>query len=292
MKPRIGYKSGLSKGQNERSVAVSRSRSADSRTRLSIGMRMKTSRYSEVTRRNLLKAPSLLLANPLVAARTEGAVSRNPFSLPGAANILTESDFGIVNGAITAGTPYRSVLALNGLYAPPYASSDFVLEMWLFGERVVTRDYEWFPTEVRRTGALHGIEVSSSTVLAAGRRGLVIAVTLKNLGQRVRRVPLQFKITGSLDYVHTWDFGRPDTTKKVTESVGSPSRVVRRNDAGALVNANRHPEPEMGTLVFSLGHPNDARARCATNLLCRGGNRKIPKSPKQFVATCCTIPPK
>lgn len=197
--------------------------------------KMKSNRDTEVTRRNLLKAPTLLLASPVGAALSEKQASSSPFVLPGSANILKESDFGIVNGAITPGVPYGNVLALNGLYAPPYASSDFVLEMWLFGERVPTRGYEWFPIEVRRKGALYGIHVSSVTALAPGQRALVLAVTLQNAGKRARMIPLQFKITGSLDYVHTWDFGRPDTTKKKTEAVGSPSRVVRRNDAGAIV---------------------------------------------------------
>jgi hypothetical protein len=54
--------------------------------------------------------------------------------------IITEEEhFGIINGLVTAGINHRDVGTLNGLYAPPYASSDFNFELRLFGEKVRTR---------------------------------------------------------------------------------------------------------------------------------------------------------
>ncbi|PYV44214.1 MAG: hypothetical protein DMG06_07435, partial [Acidobacteria bacterium] len=85
--------------------------------------------------------------------------------------IITEEEhFGIINGVLTAGINYRDVGTLSGLYAPPFASSDFMLELRLFGEKVPTKKYDWRPIEVRREGELHGITVSTSTILASGRR--------------------------------------------------------------------------------------------------------------------------
>ena len=47
------------------------------------------------------------------------------FSLDGKANIVDEENSGIINGYITTGVNYRDVLSISGLFAPPYASSDF-----------------------------------------------------------------------------------------------------------------------------------------------------------------------
>src|SRR5580704_8218976 len=96
-------------------------------------------------------ALSFLLLLP--AAESDGPFTRL-FALQGEQNIVGESDFGIVNGFATVGTPYRNATAVSRAFAPPYASSDFLLELWLFGERVPVSSYEWMPVEVRREGVL------------------------------------------------------------------------------------------------------------------------------------------
>ena len=85
------------------------------------------------------------------------------FALAGESNILEEADLGIVNGQSTVGTPYRNALSLSGLFAPPYASSDFFLEVRLFGEKVAATNYRWYPMEVKRSGGVREVRVDSST---------------------------------------------------------------------------------------------------------------------------------
>lgn len=162
------------------------------------------------------------------------------FTLPGDRNILDEQHFGIINGHITPGIPYRNVLAVGPLFAPPYASSNGYIEVRLFGDRVRTETYEWRPVEVRRSGTLGGIRVSSETVLVSGRRALLLAFTLSNPGKRAAQIPVQVDITGTLEYVRTWDFGRP-VTKEKTDSEGSASLVLRRNNAGAIAVSSDLP---------------------------------------------------
>ena len=174
-----------------------------------------------------IKAPAVRSVEP---SRLEDL-----FALEGRANILDERHFGIINGFITSGIPYRQVTSIGGLYAPPYASSNFTLEVWLFGEKVQTQKYKWLPIEVERSGTLKGIHVSSSTVLVARKRAVILRLTLQNTTAKKQIIPLQLNILGSLDYVQTWDFSRPNTNKKVTEAIGSASRVIRQNDTGALV---------------------------------------------------------
>jgi hypothetical protein len=158
----------------------------------------------------------------------------DPFLFPGDRNIRDEEHFGIINGLITTGVNYRDVGSLSGLYAPPYASSNFLLEMRLFGGKVLTKTYEWHPTEVRRKGEVDGISVSTTSCLVHGVRGGLIELTLQNTTSERKEIPIQLNILGSLDYVKFWEFSYPDTTKKTTTAVSEAKRVVRENEAGAM----------------------------------------------------------
>ena len=197
------------------------------------------------TRRSLLKAmgtvalvPSLKglsaspSGSPAAKAVTQVAPAEglkqselvDPFLFPGERNIRDEVGFGIINGLITPGVNYRDVGSLSGLYAPPYASSDFLLEVWLFGEKVLTMEYEWHPAEVRRKGEVHGISVSTASCLAHGVRGGLLELTLQNMTSEKKKIPIQLNILGSLEYVKFWGFGQPQTEKKVTTAVAEATR--------------------------------------------------------------------
>ena len=207
------------------------------------------------TRRSLLKAmgtvalvPSLkgLGANqsgpPAAKAETQVATAGagkqpelvDPFMFPGDRNIRDEDHFGIINGLITTGVNYRDIGSLSSLYAPPYASSDFLLEVRLFGEKVPTKRYEWHPTEVPRKGEVHGISVSTTSCLVHGVRGGLLELTLQNTTSEKKKIPIQLNILGSLDYLKVWEFSYPNTTKKTTAAVSEVKRVVRENEAGAI----------------------------------------------------------
>ena len=56
------------------------------------------------------------------------------FGICGEANILDDKHLGIINGHLTLNTLHSDVLALRGLYAPPYASSNFSLDARVAGE--------------------------------------------------------------------------------------------------------------------------------------------------------------
>ena len=158
----------------------------------------------------------------------------DPFLFQGDRNIRDENHFGIINGLITTGVNYRDVGSLSVLAAPPYASSDFLLEVRLFGEKVPTKTYDWRPAEVRRQGAVRGISVSNTTCLVHGVRGGLLELTLQNTTSAKKNVPIQLNILGTLDYVKFWGFSYPDTTKKTTTAVSEAKRVVRENEAGAI----------------------------------------------------------
>jgi len=157
------------------------------------------------------------------------------FKMRGDRIITEEEHFGIINGVLTAGINYRDVAGLSGLYAPPYASSDFLFEFRLFGERVLTRQYDWRPIEVHREGQLEGVAVSTSTLLVSGKRGALLSVTLRNTTAHRLHLPVQLGIMGSFENVKYWGFPRPDTTKNKTSIAVERHRITRQNAQGAVV---------------------------------------------------------
>ena len=169
------------------------------------------------------------------------------FAMQGDRIITEEDDFGIINGLLTMGVNYRDVGTLSGLFAPPYASSDFLLELRLFGEKVSTKRFDWRPTEVRREGELQGIAVSTSTTLIHGKRAGILSVTFRNTTPKARVVPLQLNIIGDmiqndarigLDYVKYWGFSRPVTTKSKTSVLVEGRWITLHNSSGAVVVAS------------------------------------------------------
>jgi hypothetical protein len=157
---------------------------------------------------------------------------------PGENNIREEDHYGIINGHITVGVNYKDVGGIGGMYAPPYASTDFLLEMRIGGRPVPTAEYSWTPIEVRRKGRAGDIEVASETLLLHGQRSGMLRLTITNRGGRTTNVPLQFNIVGSFDRVGLWGFPRPQTQKNQTTATTESNRVVRFNSAGAFVIAS------------------------------------------------------
>ena len=119
------------------------------------------------------------------------------FGMKGDSILLEEKDLGIFNGMLTVNTPYTNVLGIGGMWAPPYLSSDFSLDVRLFGDIVKSTKYSWLPCEIKRQGKVNGIDVSSSLVLADGCRGGVLAFELTNKSEKSVKVPLQINLGGT-----------------------------------------------------------------------------------------------
>ena len=190
----------------------------------------------------------------LLGLAASGEPSRrptDPFALDGARNILDEDAFGIVNGKLTVGIPYRNAFAISGLWAPPYVSSDFSLGITLLGQPVATDRYTWHPFQVDRAGSIQGIAVESVTMLIPGTRAGLVEVTLKNPASEPREVPVAIAVGGTLDRVGSgganpdqgWEFGRPQsqtaTTRKAADGsliacARRPSHCVARQQAASV----------------------------------------------------------
>ncbi len=184
-------------------------------------------------------------------AMTTSAQTIDPsvFSLDGKDNIVAEENFGIINGKVTTRVHYRDVGGVSGLFSPPYASSDFLLEIRLFGEQVATSTYTWSPFEVIREGNLHGISVKTNTVLIEGTRTGVMALTLFNTTDKPLVVPIQFHVQGGLDRVENWEFHRPKGDRKTDVTVKGGS-MVRTNDRGFVALRSDVPDLDWFGLAF------------------------------------------
>lgn len=156
------------------------------------------------------------------------------FAMNGEASIMDEADLGIINGMLTTNVTFRDPLSLRGLYAPPYASSDFQFEIRVAGEKVATRKYTWYPFTVERRGSIRDLDISSTLSLCAEQRAALLAITFENRGRDSLRIPVQFTIRGGLDYVTEWEFGKPNALKAVVVEADA-NRLVMRNEMGAIV---------------------------------------------------------
>ena len=71
------------------------------------------------------QVPEPLRPSPAPPMGHPGVNFHDLFAISGDRLITDEEHFGILNGHLSVGVNYRDVAELSGLFAPPYASSDF-----------------------------------------------------------------------------------------------------------------------------------------------------------------------
>jgi hypothetical protein len=172
----------------------------------------------------------------LADAQTPAA---DPFALDGHGNILQETHFGIANRKVTCGIPYRDVLGIKGIWAPPYVSSDFGLCVSIFDKTVTTKSYTWHPLYVERSGEVDGIAIESVAALIPGSRAGLLSFTLKNTDQKPRKVPLVLSAAGTLDRAGRWEFGVAQSTTAVKRKVVDGQLWLEQNDLAIAVQAEK-----------------------------------------------------
>ena len=188
------------------------------------------------------------------------------FALAGRDNITRPEHFGIKGFMLTASVPYRDALSVKGLWAPPYASSDFMLEVRLHGEPVPTVDYRWDGNSCRREGSLRGLAVRSVLATPMTQRVAVLQFTVTNEDAAGVTVPVQMAIRGAVDEVSFWEFSGPGCSETNTpwaeranawvcegsreQDARGPSNdlLVKRKESRALAVATDLPMDRWETL--------------------------------------------
>lgn len=155
------------------------------------------------------------------------------FDMDGRQIIQDEDDLGIINGKLTAGINYRDVAGISGLWAPPYVSSNFILDGRVRGEKVPTTKWVWRPFQVEREGSVSNVAVSSTTTMIYGHRAAVVSFTFKNSGRTV--MPLEFFTLGWLDPVRDWGFPRPASHSETTLQADGRRLTLRQGNQAVVV---------------------------------------------------------
>lgn len=240
------------------------------------------------TTRVFPRMPLIVLAAALMAlpglVSGEEVPPHDPFAFDGSRNILQEEHFGIVNGKLAAGIPYRRVSGVRGLWAPPYVSSDFQLDVNVLGQPVTTDRYTWHPFQVERSGTVQGIAVETVTALVPGGRSGVMEITLINHGDDARTVPVTVSIAGTLDAADRetahgasgWLFAAPESRTVTTRKVDGGALVLEQGRLSLVVRASRAIAWPDGTgsitvppsgrsnlyVAFAMGPSVEAKAAC------------------------------
>ncbi len=216
----------------------------------------------------------------------------DPFAMDGARNIVQEEHFGIVNGKLTSGIRYQNVLGVAGLWAPPYVSSDFALDITALGERIPTERYVWHPYHVERAGTVQGIEAHSITMLVPGLRAGLLEISFKNPGLEARTIPLKISAKGTLDNAGPadplgrtgWSFSTPVSRTPTTRSLSDGALLLEQGDLAIVLHASDAIAWSVGTqygegsvtvlpagtvrlyIAFGIGPKAEAQAACKTLL--------------------------
>ncbi len=229
---------------------------------------------------SLVLIVSLFSAYPAPAVEKQNSPT-DLFSMDGQDIITDPGHLGIINGKLTVGTPQGQVARIDGLWVPPYVSSDFALNVEVFGKEVPTQSYRWWPFKIEQRGEINGVEVSSATVLAPGKRGGLVALTLRNTTQNPLEAPLTFKTRGTLDRCDFWEFSGA-ISSTATQPVAVKSTLTLKAGKLAIVlyasgnNVKWDAANKVGTksltlqpgktakiyLAFAMGPSAEAAAAC------------------------------
>lgn len=208
------------------------------------------------------------------------AVSGDPFAMDGEAIITGPEHLGIINGKLTLGTPHGQIARIDGLWAPPFVSSDFVLKVSVLGDEVPTEGYRWWPYKVERQGKAGRVEVSAATVLADGKRAGLVALALRNQGEEAIDIPLRFDVAGTLDSCGFWEFAGAKSSTATTPSAEGKTLTLAAGGLAIVLEGTgrldwdaekKSAEQTLrlapgGTetlyLAFALGPAEEAAAEC------------------------------
>ena len=172
-----------------------------------------------------------------LAGEPSGRDLGNVFALDGQACILEETHCGIANGHLTVGIPFKTVGRIDGLWAPPFVSSDFQLRVTVGEKEIPSTRFTWWPHKVLREGQLAGIKATSTTLLAADRRGGLLAIILENTTAEAEEITLGVSLKGTLDRTEAWEFAAPSSTTPTQLMVVTNRLIAQQGELGIVLAA-------------------------------------------------------
>lgn len=175
------------------------------------------------------------------------AVGQGPdFSMAGEKILQVDEDLGIANGRITCGVSKEFLGRVDGVWAPPFASSDFALRWKLDGQELALKDFTWRPNSVTGSAATAALQLSYAAWLVPGR-GLVQAVRVHALDADAHAFTLRVEAAGSLDTIERWEFARAVSSTPARDAL-SPSGLVLKAGDNALALQSPVLRPAAGAI--------------------------------------------
>ena len=134
---------------------------------------------------------------------------RPDFSMDGAASLLSPEDCGLVNGHITLNGWIDDVAAVRGVYAPPFFSDNFRLEVRFNGRRIAATATRWAPEALSRSGRLPGWRIKTELLPVAEKRAAILCIDVENTAAASAELAIQLEVTGGVSRSLQWGFSKP-----------------------------------------------------------------------------------
>lgn len=163
--------------------------------------------------------------------------SEDRFSMVGYRILTEDEELGIVNGHVTCGVSKHGLGHINGLWAPPFVSSDFSARWQVggFDQRFILD--EWRPAAITGEfgeGLMSAWNGKYTLTLTDGSRALVQALRFESYVDRPETAHVEVTLGGTLDRAQRWEFARPKSESPTTLTK-SGRMAVWQNEHGAIV---------------------------------------------------------
>ena len=131
------------------------------------------------------------------------------FSMRGTDSILRPEHTGLVNGQLTLNGWPDDVASIRGIYAPPFYSNDFQLNVRFNGRRVNASGYTWSPDVLTRRGTIGNLQLTTRLIPYLGRRAALLQINVRNRHDTPSTLSIQLEVTGGLNRRTHWGFSQP-----------------------------------------------------------------------------------
>ena len=180
---------------------------------------------------------------------------RSEYGMDLSRSLIEANDLGLVNGHITLNGWRYDLAEIRGLFAPPFFSCDFRLEIRFNGRRIPANNCFWQAVQLDRSGSIDGISYDSTLVLAAGKRAAIQKIVLRNDSGKTQEVSVQYEFSGTLQFQKHWGFNFPAGDKSGAIAL-EQQYIVSRSEAGVIMLGSSQMLASEAKEIFSAGNMN------------------------------------
>lgn len=146
-----------------------------------------------------------------------GAAQGMDFAMDGADILHEDEDLGVVNGHLSCGVSKGTLGQVRGLWAPPWASSDFAATWHFDGKPLVLERFRWEPQSVLGVAGSAELKANYSLWLVPGQRAVVQVLRISSSDGIPDVFDVNLSFSGTLDRAERWEFARP-ASKSATQT--------------------------------------------------------------------------